>query len=643
MLLQMSKVEIIGPKHDFNQVLTHIHEMGVLDIEDLSTKFKGDMDIRQMQLSETGKAGKDMLEDCLVKINSFITALRAKKPADAAQCASLEQMNGEELLSEAKKLIDSLESQTKDLTTKKRVLEMESSNLEKYAALFERVAPLAKKLVALKGFDTTMLLADKRDIDVLEIIKETLAEITQEQYQLISAEIDESSVGVIIVFNSRFGKQVRDFLWSQHVNEVRLPEELEKLSYEKALAKMKARREELPIETEEIAGKLDTLGAEYDGKLWALSNVMTDRISELNIINFFGATDYTFVVVGWLPKSQVHKFSESLLAKFGKKVVVEEMALSAADKRAAPIKYLNRFGARSFEPIMTLFGSPKSGTIDATPFVAFFFPLFFGAILGDMGYALVLLGAAFWLRRRYKNSPAVLDASIIVVMAGISSFVFGFLYGEFFGDWPEILHIITPVHVLGIEFPINRAENILGVLYFAIALGAIHISVGLALGAMNAFRAHHLKHALEKAGLLLTLLALISIGVGGQIQEIFPLGSIGMVMLVIAIPLLIYGGGFIGAFEVLGTLGNVVSYARIMALGLVSVMLANLANQVSLGFSRNILLAVVFGALIHAVNLLIHVFTPTIHALRLNFVEFFGKFYEFGGKAYKPFQKGGVQ
>lgn len=643
MLLPMSKVEIIGPKHDFSKVLTHLHELGLLDIEDLSAKFKGDIDIRQMQLSETDKAIKDSLDEGLVKIDSFITALgaSAEQPV-ATQSPTLEKLDDDKLLDEANKLIDSIEAKTQDLTTKKRVLELEAANLEKYALLFERVAPLIKQLVTLKGFDTAMLLMEKRDIDILDIIKETLAEMTHEECQLIASSIDEDTLAVVVIFNNRFAKQVRDFLWNQHVNEVRLPEDLANLSYEDALAKMKERRTELPVELEDISNKLSALGAKHDGKLLELSRVMTDRLAQLNIISWFGATDYTFIVQGWLPQAHMRKFSENVEAKFGKDVVVQELKLSEAEKRSAPVKFINKFGARSFEPIMSLFGSPKYGTVDATPFVAFFFPLFFGSILGDMGYALVLLALALWLRRRYKGKQAILDLSIILVFAGISSFVFGFVYGEFFGNWPEILEVVAPVRILGIHFPINRAEEILGVLYFAIALGSIHILTGLGLGVVNAARGHNIKHALEKTGLFLSLLALIGIGVSSQIEGAWPLSTISTVLMVVSIALLIYGGGFIGLFEILGTLGNVVSYARIMALGLVSVMLANLANEVSVGFGRNILLAVICGALIHAVNLLIHVFTPSIHALRLNFVEFFSKFYEFGGREYKPFHKGGV-
>jgi V/A-type H+-transporting ATPase subunit I len=290
---------------------------------------------------------------------------------------------------------------------------------------------------------------------------------------------------------------------------------------------------------------------------------------------------------------------------------------------------------------MSVFGSPQYGSIDATPFVAFFFPLFFGVILGDMGYALVLLGLAFWLKARFKKAPIAQDVAMIVALAGISSFFFGFVYGEFFGDMPHRLGIIREASVLGIGLPVDREKQVMGMLFFAIGLGAIQILLGLGLGIMNAIRSGHRKHAVEKAGLFLTLVGCITIGIGTQVKV--PLMTPGAIMLIASVPLLVYGGGFLGILEILGTLGNVLSYARIMALGLVSVMLAKLANDTGMSLKGNILLAIVAATLIHAVNLLIHVFTPSIHALRLNFVEFFGKFYEFGGREYKPFQRGGVE
>ena len=318
------------------------------------------------------------------------------------------------------------------------------------------------------------------------------------------------------------------------------------------------------------------------------------------------------------------------------------MTVSEKEKQSAPIKYSNRAGVRSFEPIIRLFGTPKYGTVDPTPFVAFFFPLFFGVILGDMGYALVVMAFAFWLRRRYRDIELVQNLTVILTLASISSFFFGFVYGEFFGDLPHRLHLIKEFHFMSMEFPIDRQNDaLMTTLFFAVALGGAHILLGLIIGMINAARANNHKHFAEKLGLIMTLLGLVALAISLLPNVSIPLKTPGIIMMTIALPLIIYGGGFLGVLEIVGTLGNVMSYARIMALGLVSVVLASLANQAGASFGDNLWIGILLAAFIHLINIIIHVFTPSIHALRLNFVEFYGKFYESGGTEYKPFQRGG--
>lgn len=196
------------------------------------------------------------------------------------------------------------------------------------------------------------------------------------------------------------------------------------------------------------------------------------------------------------------------------------------------------------------------------------------------------------------------------------------------------------MNVFGVPLPWNREEMLVHTLLFTIGLGAAHILLGLVLGMINGYRARSAKHVIEKGATIIALVALVPIIyvmlTGGKTAFLTP----GVIMLVVAIPVLIYSAGIMGPIEVLGTMANIVSYARIMAIGLVSVILAETANKFG-GAMGNVFIGVFIAVLIHALNLAIHVFTPSLHVLRLNFVEFFGKFYEPGGRPYKPFKRGG--
>jgi V/A-type H+-transporting ATPase subunit I len=168
-----------------------------------------------------------------------------------------------------------------------------------------------------------------------------------------------------------------------------------------------------------------------------------------------------------------------------------------------------------------------------------------------------------------------------------------------------------------------------------VALGLVHVVLGLVLGAITAFH-HDRKHAAGRgiAALMVLLVAAALLAAAGVLPRSFftPL----VVALLAALPVLVILEGLLAPVELLATLGNVLSYARVMALGTASVMLAVVANRM-IGAMGSAVVGVLFALLFHLVNFALGLFSPAIHALRLHYVEFFGKFYSPGGLEYRPF------
>jgi V/A-type H+-transporting ATPase subunit I len=285
---------------------------------------------------------------------------------------------------------------------------------------------------------------------------------------------------------------------------------------------------------------------------------------------------------------------------------------------------------------MGLVSLPKYNEFDPSPILAIFFPLFFGMMVGDIGYGLVILAIGLYVRHRVPADTFFGNMARVLIISSIPTVIFGYLFGEFFGNLGEILGWIEPVHLLGISW--NRSEAVIPMLVLAISVGVIHVFLGLSIGIRNAIITKNRKHLTAHSGMILAITAIIVLL--AMLAGALPAGAIypGAVLLIAGLCLLVYGAGAFGAMEVMGTVGNILSYARLMAIGMASVILAIVANEMAGAFGIAII-GIIMAVLLHGLNILLALFSPSIHSIRLHLVEFFSKFYEGGGVAYKPFAR----
>jgi V/A-type H+-transporting ATPase subunit I len=271
---------------------------------------------------------------------------------------------------------------------------------------------------------------------------------------------------------------------------------------------------------------------------------------------------------------------------------------------------------------------PRYGSIDPTPFVAVFFPLLFGLMLADVGYGLMLGVLALMLHRRSKPGSAARTVAEIAGPCAVFAIIVGFLFGEVFGDLGHRTLGLRPIIF-------DRSEAAVASLLVAVGLGVVHVGLGLVLGVIARWRREP-KHAIGSgvAALMVAFIILAFLAALEVLPRAFLTPSV--VVLLVAFPLLVAVEGAIAPIEFLATLGNILSYARVMALGMASVMLAIVANRMA-GAVGSAVVGFLFALLFHLVNFAIGIFGPTVHALRLHYVEFFGKFYSPGGMPYKPF------
>ena len=255
-------------------------------------------------------------------------------------------------------------------------------------------------------------------------------------------------------------------------------------------------------------------------------------------------------------------------------------------------------------------------------------------ILGDVGYGILVLALSLGFLRRFKTG-ILRDILIVLAMGAGWSILFGFLYGEAFGTLGEYIGL----HALW--FDRTSSEHVLGLLLMTVAVGAVHVTLGLILGVWEAIKDRSRNQLLERGGMLVGLIGLFFIV--GVLTDFLPqeFMNVSIAIVIIGVVLLSTSlgclGVIMGPIEFITLIGNVLSYLRIAAIGLASVYLAKVANEVA-GITGNVIVGAILAILIHALNLVLGMFSPTIHSLRLHYVEFFRKFYEGGGRPYEPFR-----
>ncbi|MCF6285229.1 MAG: hypothetical protein L3K26_08565, partial [Candidatus Hydrogenedentes bacterium] len=411
-------------------------------------------------------------------------------------------------------------------------------------------------------------------------------------------------------------------------------------SVDEVMKKIGTRVAALQADLDEVISQLHAFADAEGAAMMALGQFIDNRIAQLHVVDSFAQSEMIGVVHGWIPSESYKALASKLTEQFGNKATLTKLSHKDVEHDRIPTLLQNHPIFKPFELIMTLMKPATYGSFDPTALMATSFIIFYGFILGDAGYGLLIVLIGWLAKKKFGHIAPLRDGMTIFQWMGASSIVFGVIYWEIFGNFVE--------HAIGGTALFHRAHKTEILLYCAVAFGAIHIPLGLIMGIKEGFAHGHKKHAEEKLGMLLGLSALPVALVSAT--GYFPLGTaIGYVLAAAlactCVFYLIRGmGGMapMGAIEIVGLTANILSYSRLMALGVASIAFADIANalpEMMGGGVMGFVIGVPAALAVHLLNMCIGVFSPTIHSLRLNFVEFLPKFYEPKGRNYEPFRK----
>jgi len=615
MILPMIRARLLGPREDLDDVLAEVQDIGLLQLTE--PRLSGVLRPIDLQPSEAREARRlrGLLRDVdalASKVDVVSTSAKASRSPSFASW--LRQFR------RARRDLDRIE-------TKRRLLEEERTET---ARLLEFIRAFRGLLPASSGTRTHgyHLVLRGQDAGIVDRLREGLAKAIGDEFVLETAPLSTGELAAVLLVPPADAPRVERLLAQAGVHELPMPEGSEGRTLGQLGPTLATRRDALDAELKALDTDRRARSLDLAPQLSGARAAVEDRLLGLAARENVAATPRSFVVEGWIPEAGFGRLSEVIGRRFDGRVVVESVAREDWEGESAPVVLQNPRLFRPFETITRMVPLPAYGTIDPTPFVAVFFPMFFGLILGDVGYGLVLAIIALWLR--HGGAPGSTRRAVAEVLGAGAAFsvAFGIAFGEFFGDLGARWFGMRPVLL-------DREHSLLAFLGLAIAIGAVHIVLGLALGVYNASRGHP-RQAVGKGTSLVMVLLIVVVLLAAI--EVLPHGFLtpAVIGLLVLFPVLVLAEGIIAPIEFLSTLSNILSYARIMALGTASVMMAVVANELA-GSVGSVLVGVLFALLFHLVNFALGIFAPTIHGLRLHYVEFFGKFHSPGGQAYRPF------
>lgn len=635
MLQAMKRIQVIGPKADLGRVVDLLYEAGTIHLENAPDIVPdGEIHLERARQSEA-----EEIAGVLSTVNAIFSTLPVIGDDVRLQAriqSSLEKKTHTELVSRAKTIIHTLETTTRELAAKKTELTLLITTLNRYVKVLDIIQPMEKELPTLQGFEVTILLIQAEHQDVIDLIKKELDTITGNRFELISTAVDAETLAAIMVFPKKYSGEIHSFIYSVNVNEVRLPKEYTGRPFYEMYAMIEESRHRAEEGIAQIDGELLKLSDTWYQELVVLKKQLETLHAELGAYRNFGLTRYTFIIMGWIPKKNLKATRKLLKDACSDRVIVQELPVTEQDMEKAPVYYNNPSWVKPFECIMQLVAPPRYHEVDPSPILAIFFPLFFGIMVGDIGYGLVILAFALVIRYRFRAISFAKNLASILAISSVPAIFFGYLFGEFFGNLGEEMGWIHPVHILGITW--NRLDAMIPMLIVALTIGVIHVYLGLSLGIRNAIIMKKRKHLYEKTGMLLMVTAIIVLVMmlAGFVPDfaVYP----AVILIVASLPLILMGAGMFGTLEVMSTMGNILSYARLMAIGMASVILAIVANKLGGAFEFAVI-GIIVALLLHTLNVVLAMFSPSIHSIRLHLVEFFSKFYEGGGMPYRPFKR----